>query len=70
MKIAILTLRFGTNYGCLLQAYARSVRPHINSAYSCSVLDRSGSFSRAYARMYDESLLGRIRHKLFRIIGL
>ena len=52
------------------QAYSHSVRPHINRAYFFSVLDRSGSFSRAYARMYDESMLGRIRHKLFRIIGL
>ena len=51
-------------------AYSHSVRPHINRAYFFSVLNRSGSFSRAYARMYDESMLGRIRHKLFRIIGL
>ena len=52
------------------QAYSHSVRPHINRAYFFSVLNRSGSFNRAYARMYDESLLGRIMHKLFRIIGL
>lgn len=51
-------------------AYTHSVRPHINRAYFFSELRRSGSFSKSYERLYDESLVGKIRHKLFRIIGL
>lgn len=51
-------------------AYYDSVRPHINRAYFFSELSRSGSFNRAYRRMYDEALPGRIRRKLFRVIGL
>ena len=51
-------------------AYSHSVRPHINRAYFFSEFRRSGSFSKSYAKMYDESLFGKLRHKLFRIIGL
>lgn len=51
-------------------AYAHSVRPHINRAYFFSELRRSGSFSKSYERLYDESLVGKIRHKLCRMIGV
>ena len=51
-------------------AYTHSVRPHINRAYFFSELRRSGSFSKSYGRLYDESLAGRIGHKLFRMIGV
>ncbi|MGN1220228.1 MAG: Coenzyme F420 hydrogenase/dehydrogenase, beta subunit C-terminal domain [Candidatus Cryptobacteroides sp.] len=51
-------------------AYDHSVRPHINRAYFFSELHRCGSFSRAFERLYDESLIGKIRHKVFRMTGL
>ena len=51
-------------------AYDHSVRPHINRAYFFSKLSRCGSFSRAFERLYDESLIGKIRHKVFRMMGL
>lgn len=51
-------------------AYSYSRRPHINRAFFFSSLKRRGSFNRAYCRMYDESLMGKIRHKVFRMIGL
>lgn len=52
------------------QSYWSSPRPLVNRRFFFSTLMRCNSFRKAYRKMYDESICGRIRRRIFRFTGI